>query len=181
MKTQKTIAHTKQLISLALFMLVHKKNYEDISVKEICEKAGVSRMSFYRYYDRKDDIFIDFCDTRFEEFYDLYLANNENISNEEFILNMFKFFKQYAKPLQVLISAGKEYLLMEQFINYAKFLFGKNKDKTKVYQFAKVIGPFFAGGFFTVLLTWLRDGMEESPEEINRILLSSREMINPTK
>ena len=62
-------ATTKSLISLALYALMLKTDYDNITVKDICERAGVSRMSFYRYFSKKDDIFIDFCDERFEEFY----------------------------------------------------------------------------------------------------------------
>ena len=70
MSNRKAKNKTKGLISLALYSLLLRKNYEDISVKEICERAGVSRMSFYRYYNKKDDIFVDYCDARFEEFYE---------------------------------------------------------------------------------------------------------------
>lgn len=178
MKTAKNIAHTKSLISLALFMLVHKTPYDDISVKEICEKAGVSRMSFYRYYNKKDDIFIDFCDSRFEEFYDLYLKDNKNIDPRDFTLNMFRFFKKYSKSIEVLILAGKEHLLSVQFLSYAKFLIGRSKDvRIKNLEANKIIAPLFSGGFFAVLMTWISDGMEETPEEINNILYQVPELI----
>ena len=178
MKTAKNIAHTKNLISLALFMLVIKKPSEEISVKEICEKAGVSRMSFYRYYNKKDDIFVDFCDSRFEEFYDMYLSNKESYTPEEFTLNMFTFFRKYDRQLRILFSAGKQHLLMEQFVSYAKFLFMRNKDnRVKALYTNKVVGPFVAGGFFAVLASWLNDGMEETPEEINKMLFTAPEII----
>ena len=178
MKTAKNIAHTKNLISLSLFMLIHKKPYEEISVKEICEKAGVSRMSFYRYYNKKDDIFIDFCDSKFEEFYDKYLSKKSTYTPEDFTLNMFRFFKENARPLQILLSAGKEHLLMQQFISYTKFLFMRNKDiRVKALYSNKVVGPFLAGGFFAVLTSWLADGMEETPEEINKMLFTTPEII----
>ena len=60
---------TKLLISLALYQLMFKYEYDDISVKDICDKARISRMSFYRYFTCKDDIFINYCDERFEEFF----------------------------------------------------------------------------------------------------------------
>ena len=65
----KTRHKTKDNISLAVYVLMLKRPYEEISVKEICERAGVSRMSFYRYYNNKEDIFVDYCDERFEDFY----------------------------------------------------------------------------------------------------------------
>ena len=35
----------------ALLILLEKKNYEYITVKEICEKAGVNRSTFYLHYE----------------------------------------------------------------------------------------------------------------------------------
>lgn len=36
--------------------LVEKKGFNNITVKEICEKAGVAVGSFYNYFNSKDDI-----------------------------------------------------------------------------------------------------------------------------
>ena len=171
MKTAKTIIHTKGLISLALVGLMYKKSYDEITVKEICEKAGVSRMSFYRYFDKKEDVFIDYCDARFEEFYDQYL-NRNTVSLEEFVLDTFNFFKKYNRQLMILRQAGKEQILVKQFNGYAKYLIVHNNNQLVLEQRKNpVIGPFLAGGLYNVLTTWLDDGMEQSPEEMRNLLL----------
>ena len=171
MKTAKTIIRTKNLISLALISLMYKKGYDEITVKEICEKAGVSRMSFYRYFDKKEDVFIDYCDARFEEFYDEYL-NQSMVTLEEFVLDTFKFFKKYNRQLMILRQAGKEQILVKQFNGYAKYLILHNNNKLVLEQRKNpVIGPFLAGGLYNVLTTWLDDGMEQSPEEMRDLLL----------
>ena len=40
----------------ALIILMNEKNYYKISICELCEKAGVSRMAFYNNYKSKDDL-----------------------------------------------------------------------------------------------------------------------------
>ena len=60
---------TKDYITIALYYLMSKKDYESTTVTDICNKARVSRMSFYRYFNNKEDIFINYCDERFEEFF----------------------------------------------------------------------------------------------------------------
>ena len=57
---------TKDYITIALYYLMSKKDYESTTVTDICNKARVSRMSFYRYFNNKEDIFINYCDERFE-------------------------------------------------------------------------------------------------------------------
>ena len=180
MKTIKTINHTKNLISLALFQLMLKHEYNDITVKDICNKAGVSRMSFYRYYNKKDDIFVDFCDARFEEFYMEYL-NHRELTLEEFTISTFYFFKKYARQLGVLKKAGKEQILIEQFNGYAKFLMIHSSSKSVQQLFYNpVVAPFLAGGLFNLLMSWLNTGMEKSPEEMCESLLSIPTLLSET-
>ena len=172
MKTQKTINHTKDLISLALVQTMLKKEYENITIKEICHRAGVSRMSFYRSYNSKDDIFLDFCDARFEEFYSEYLRN-PYLTLEEFIVSMFRFFKKYFRQLLILRRAGKETILINQFNGYIKYLIAHNtSDIIQAQVRNPVIGPMFGGGLYNVLMIWLDTGMEKTPEEMTKLIMA---------
>ena len=47
---------TQKYIYTAFLQLLEKKHYDSISVCEICTKAGVSRMSFYRNFESKEDL-----------------------------------------------------------------------------------------------------------------------------
>ena len=67
---------TKDYITISLYYLMSKFDYESISVTDICAKARVSRMSFYRYFNNKEDIFINYCDERFEELKALIESQN---------------------------------------------------------------------------------------------------------
>ena len=48
--------YVDEYIINALFNLMKKKNFENISITEITNKAGVSRNSFYRNFNSKEDI-----------------------------------------------------------------------------------------------------------------------------
>ncbi len=47
---------TRQAISEAGVSLLSRKGYYNVTVDEICEKAGVSKGTFYNYYKSKDEI-----------------------------------------------------------------------------------------------------------------------------
>ena len=55
-KRKEANLRVKRNIVRALTELMQKKNYSDISVSEITALAGVSRISYYRNYDSKEDI-----------------------------------------------------------------------------------------------------------------------------
>lgn len=47
---------TKRLLSESLLSLMSKKSFDQISVVELCSKAGINRATFYRYYNSPIDI-----------------------------------------------------------------------------------------------------------------------------
>ena len=50
---------TRMCIGEAVFSLMDKKPYEEIRVSDIVKRAGVSRMTFYHYYEQKEDALAD--------------------------------------------------------------------------------------------------------------------------
>jgi AcrR family transcriptional regulator len=54
--TNPTAKQSKELLANALAQLLSTKKFTQISIKEICEEAQVSRQTFYNLFDSKDDI-----------------------------------------------------------------------------------------------------------------------------
>ena len=55
-KAESKYFNTARLMDQAFLALLEKKNYEFITVKEICEKAGVNRSTFYLHYETVNDL-----------------------------------------------------------------------------------------------------------------------------
>lgn len=146
--------NTKDYINIALFYLMSKSSYEEISVTDICQKANVSRMSFYRYYNNKEDIFINYCDERFEDF--VNIINEKNINDVySFLLAVFNYVHKYARQVTILKRAGKEHLLVEKFTGYGSYLAGRwNLSGTDNLVFNRLVAAFLAGGIANVLSMW---------------------------
>ena len=53
-KTEQSAKRQRE-IEGALFDLLMKKSYSDITVTEICDVLSMPRKAFYRYFDSKDD------------------------------------------------------------------------------------------------------------------------------
>ncbi|GEM_PF-3267766 len=54
--TKKTEVNIKNTIADSLIQLVQKENYTKITVEKIVESAGISRSTFYNYFDNKDEL-----------------------------------------------------------------------------------------------------------------------------
>lgn len=160
---------SKQLISIAIYQLMHTTPYEKITVKMICEKAGVSRMSFYRYYPTKEDVFVTFADERFEDFYDKYMT--EDITIDSFIRNVINYFKKYYRQIKILEKADNTQILITQFERYAAYIM-RHAKSLSVFQYHNnpLSVPYFAGGFYNVLVYWSKNNFKLSEQEMTRML-----------
>ena len=57
----------KECILKSLVSLMKEKEFKDITITEITKKAGVSRMTYYRNYNFKEDILNDYMTTLIEQ------------------------------------------------------------------------------------------------------------------
>nr|WP_294495417.1 TetR/AcrR family transcriptional regulator [uncultured Mediterraneibacter sp.] len=55
-KQQQKSRETREKIFQAAKRILEKKGYEELSIKNICEEAGVSNGSFYHHFKTKDDL-----------------------------------------------------------------------------------------------------------------------------
>ena len=67
-KSQSKYFNTACLMDEALLSLLQKKDYTYITVKEICEKAGVNRSTFYLHYETMDDLLQESLSYLFSKF-----------------------------------------------------------------------------------------------------------------
>ena len=172
MSNRRSKNKTKDLICLALYALMLREDYDNISVKDICAKAGVSRMSFYRYYTMKDDVFVTYCDERFEEFY-ASISDIKDLDTSAFTLKVFEFIDKYKRQIKVLFAAHRESLLLDQLNSYCRYLVSNLKSDLFIEQKNNPVFAFFmAGGLFNVIVYWVNSPHPVSPQEINEMLHS---------
>lgn len=77
-------------IKAAFEEMVHEMGYENITVKELCERANINKKTFYRYYDTLDHLLAEMQEeisTQFFERLNHYsFPNDLDKVNEEFFL-----------------------------------------------------------------------------------------------
>ncbi|MBM6854569.1 TetR/AcrR family transcriptional regulator [Mediterraneibacter glycyrrhizinilyticus] len=76
----KRITKTKKTLKNALMKMLDEKDFEHISITELCRIAEVSRITFYSHYNDKyallDDIFNDMLAAGTEDYYRRQAENN---------------------------------------------------------------------------------------------------------
>lgn len=84
----------------ALINLLDKKDFEDITVKEICQTASVNRSTFYLHYENTYDLLKETIENLYKDFFSRYDSNLSmdrinNKSNEDLFLITPKYLKPY--------------------------------------------------------------------------------------
>lgn len=174
MMDSKNNALIKEYIFTALTVLMEQKDFHDITITEITQKAGVSRMSYYRNYASKEDILIQYFDGMAQQL-TRKIKEQPEITPFQLCCKFFEFFQNHSILVDNMIKANLTKLMLEHFIGYIDYLHhsilnGKD-DRLTEYQI-----PYHTGGLFTLLIRWLTSGQKESPEEMASIALSMLEL-----
>lgn len=91
---------SKGLLAEALLLLMKKKEYKDITVKDIAEKAGVSRLTFYRNFDSKENILAWHIEQGFQEYLSSLTRSPENDLRSAISL-CFSFWEKRSEEITV--------------------------------------------------------------------------------
>ena len=73
--------HTARRMDEALITLLEKKDLEYITVKEICETAGVNRSTFYLHYETISDLVDEAAGMINEKFLSYFPRGSENFAS----------------------------------------------------------------------------------------------------
>ena len=126
---------TKKEFEKALFELLGKKNYHDITVNEICALTNKTKMTFYHYFKDKSDLLaaasINLINEEYNEAYRKILRKETDQEEIEYqsILATYDWVAKHYKQIQNLIHKGDTFP-MEIFKNALATNYGKYMTET---------------------------------------------------
>lgn len=165
----------------ALLQLMGTKNFSDISVGEIAERAGVHRATFYRHFSSKDEVLRCALARMLRETEgDRELLQTDFAS---FIRPVFQAFFDNKNQMLRLYKAGlsgqildvlKEYFHFDEIPDMA--VNGGDGDGASgtgaAINMEKYRMAYRTGGIYSCLLLWFSHDMRETPEEMTEIAVS---------
>ena len=88
-RQQQKSQETKAKIFQAAKRILQKKGYEALSIKNICEEAGVSNGSFYHHFKTKDDLLSYYIEEQPSIDPDLLELPQKALRRQKRLLSMF--------------------------------------------------------------------------------------------
>ena len=106
MKQQLKSKETKERIFQAAKRILQKTGYEGLSIKNICEEAGVSNGSFYHHFKTKDDLLSYYIEAQPSVSPELLDVPENPAAAKEAIIHVYLNYAAYCKELGVDFVAG---------------------------------------------------------------------------
>ena len=105
-KQQLKSKETKEKIFQAAKNILQKGGYESLSIKNICEEAGVSNGSFYHHFKTKDDLLSYYIENQPTVDPELLDLPKDSAAAIEAIVSVYLNYVAYCKELGVEFVAG---------------------------------------------------------------------------
>ena len=149
---------TKDCIVQSLLNLMDEQSFASISIQNIVDSAGVSRMAYYRNFSSKEDILRYHISTVGQQFISQWEKAKPK-DFQEYLLLLFEHLLEQKELGLKLQKAGMLYLSREAF---DKTTLAYAKDTKSFYNLS-----FFAGGLFNMYEHWMARGCKETPKQLS--------------
>lgn len=165
---------SKEAIRKALIKAMNETPYEEITIKQLLAEAGVTRRTFYRNFDNKEDVLYNCLDDIASAFITLF-SNPKYFSSPKHLCDAFtEIIEDYKDILYVLTTNGMESLLfyrVDSQVLSNSALISEDKSaatKSSIENYRQI---YRIGGTLNVLFAWVFGGQNEPLYQIIESLL----------
>ncbi len=175
---------TKLLIKKTFTELLTKKPIQKISVKELCEKAGINRGTFYSHYEDIYDLLEKIENEMLEEFKiqlsPILTSSEADLTSLDFFISIFKFLANHSDICIIMFSETGDKTFVAKMLElgkaqcisaYTKHF--KNASPDQIEHFYS----FVSAGCISILVKWLEGGMKDSIDDLAK---TTEELISCT-
>ena len=168
-KTEQSAARQREL-EQGLLQVMSISRYEDINVSDLCQKMGIPRKSFYRYFSSKDGALHALIDHTLMEYETVDeskpVRSSRTLHGD--LKDFFEFWIRHEKLLSALARSSMSGVLIERSINYAasetvfpnRFMPGQDRDMRRH------VVTFAVCGLMTMVIHWHHGGYRESASDM---------------
>ena len=181
-QTEQSIKRQRQL-EKGLLQLMLRKNYEEISVSDLCEYMQIPRKSFYRYFTSKDGALYALIDHTIADFFEMPVPGKKSRGNAIGDLDLyFRFWYDNRELLDALQRSSLSGILVDRANNFAlREGHLPRQFKTFTPENQGLVMAFAICGLMSMVLYWHRQDFHTPPEEMTRLAVEmlTKPILNP--
>jgi len=147
---------TKDFITTAMLQMLTKEKLQALTVSQVCKRAGVSRMAFYRNFDGLEQILYEYYQPKIADVFDVIRRQSSQFSVK--FHSQLNFFNMFGDDLLSSIDRGFEPIIQRIFIEEIKKFYAADSDGYRT--------TFMSAGVYAIWQKWLLDGQQKPLKEI---------------
>ena len=164
------IVRTRDILGDALMALMHEKSFDDITVQEVLDRAGVGRSTFYTHYRDKDDLFLSDVEEFFERFATSLERRGASGRRLAPVSEIFAHVRESRELYAALVTSGK----LNDIQELGRGVFARSIERRLKEMASESSGNWqvaqsyaLAGSLFSLLDWWINKGMIAEPKEMD--------------
>lgn len=184
-KSESKYFNTACLMDEALLYLLEKKDFEYITVKEICKKAGVNRSTFYLHYENTSDLLSEANEYINKKFFEVYEKRNiekldiDKLTKEEsvfvtpeYLVPYLEFIKGNKRIFKTIYNNPETFGTKKTFDIMYKELFAPVLEKFEVEEERKeYIFEFYMKGVLAIIIKWVNNDCKNDIDFIVKLIV----------
>lgn len=184
-KSESKYFNTAVLMDEALMALLEKKDFEYVTVKEICAKAGVNRSTFYLHYETVADLLneaTEYVNKRFTEMFpttpEQFIPSIPEMELKDLVLIDSSYLTPYLTFVKENKALYKAYYRNSACLDARKIF--ENRCNSVFFPIMKRFRvpenelrfriQFYINGIMAIIRQWLKENCAESVSEIEKII-----------
>ena len=169
----------------ALITLLEKKDFEYITIKEICDTAGVNRSTFYLHYENTSDLLKETTRYIIDKHLAYYSAETKSISlhyenckkgelifvTEKYLTPYLTFIKENQKLFKIAIQQFNAMNFGEVYENMFFHIFNPILVQFNVVERERsYVMKFYLTGIFAIVMEWLDKNCSDDMNTVIKII-----------
>lgn len=169
----------------ALLSLLEKKEFAYITVKEICEAAGVNRSTFYLHYENTSDLLKETAQYILDKHFAYYAIDKNDVIRRlescehkdlifvthEYLTPYLTFIKENRRIFKIAIKQFHVMNMEEVYGKMFRYIFAPILARFHVAEAEhSYVIKFYLTGVFAIVMEWLDGDCQEDIEAIIKII-----------
>lgn len=184
-KNESKYFHTAIKMDEALILLLEKKEFAYITVKEICEVAGVNRSTFYLHYENTSDLLKETTQYILDKHFSYYDVDAKDVTDKldcfdqkelifvtrEYLMPYLTFIKENRRIFKIAIKEFQTMNMSKVYDKMFKYIFEPILARFHVSPTKRpYVIKFYLTGVFAVVMEWLNNDCAEDIDLVIEVI-----------
>lgn len=178
-KESRKTRYTRMVIRDSLIELMKRRPITDITIKEICALADVSRPTFYAHYRDQYDLLQsleDETDAYFESYFNSQITKKKGKREITLMIeNVLQYIENNGNFVQVILGEngdiGFQRKVFRRFVTHLQFMTKNYSEKNLDEEKNEYYSIFTGNGIMALVHHWLKNDMKIPKHELAKMIV----------